>query len=265
MQVRNPKIAFADALPHWAPNREFCQITNAGSTSLPCVEAYLMAVMNRAARTLQDPGLMRDVALFTAQEGNHYRQHDEFNETLYARYPGLRPIMDRLKADYAAMLKDESLLANAAYCEGFESLGLIYAEFMFEGCDDLLEGADARQVRMWRWHLAEEFEHRTVCYDVHKALGGGYISRLKGFFRAVKHLGKFGMDASTYMLSVDRESMSEAERAASIAREKAHRKRFGDFALPRLLTIVLPGYNPRSKREFRGVPELLASVPAAAE
>ena len=265
MQVRNPKLDFADALPHWAPHIEFAQITNAGSTSLPAVETYLMMVMNRAARTLQDAGLKRDVALFTAQEGNHHRQHDVFNETLYGRYPGLKPIIEQLKADYAVMLKEESLLANAAYCEGFESLGLIYAEFMFEGCDDLLEKADPRQVRLWQWHLAEEFEHRTVCYDVHKALGGGYVSRLKGFFRAVKHLGKFGMDASTYMLSVDRESMTPAEREASIAREAAHRKRFGNFAMPRLLTIVLPGYDPRKKREFRGVPELLATVPLAAE
>jgi predicted metal-dependent hydrolase len=265
MQVRNPKLAFAEALPHWAPNREFAQITNAGSFSLPCVETYLMMVMNRAARTLQEPGLKRDVALFTAQEGNHYRQHDVFNETLYARYPGLIPIMDQLKADYSAMLKDESLLVNAAYCEGFESVGLIFAEFMFEGCDDLLAGADERIVRLWQWHLAEEFEHRTVCYDVHKALGGGYLSRMKGFFRAATHLGKFGMDASTYMLSVDRESMSPDEREASIQREKTHRKRFGKFAMPRLLTIVLPGYDPRKKREFRGIPELLATVPLAAE
>ena len=265
MHVRNPKLDFAEALPHWAPNIEFAQITNAGSTSLPCVEAYLMAVMNRAVRTLQEPGLKRDVALFTAQEGNHYRQHDVFNETLYGRYPGLRPIMAQLKADYVAMLKDESLLVNAAYCEGFESLGLIYAEFMFEGCDDLLVGADERQVRMWRWHLAEEFEHRTVCYDVHKALGGDYVSRLKGFFRAVKHLGKFGVDASTYMLSVDRAEMSDAERETSRTREKVHKKRFGNFALPRLLTIILPGYDPRQKRAFRGIPELLASVPLAAE
>lgn len=265
MQVRNPKLVFAEALPHWAPNREFAQITNAGSFSLPCVETYLMAVMNRAARTLQDPALKRDVALFTAQEGNHYRQHDVFNETLYARYPGLKPIMDRLNADYRAMLKDESLLVNAAYCEGFESLGLIYAEFMFEAADDLLAGADERLVRLWQWHLAEEFEHRTVCYDVHKALGGGYISRLKGFFRAAKHLGKFGMDCSTYMLSVDRESMSPEERDASLAREAAHRKRFNSFAMPRLLAIMRPGYDPRRKREFRGIPELLASVPLAAE
>jgi predicted metal-dependent hydrolase len=265
MQVRNPKLVFAEALPHWAPNREFAQITNAGSFSLPCVETYLMAVMNRAARRLEDPKLKRDVALFTAQEGNHYRQHEVFNETLHGRYPGLKPIMDQLNADYCAMLKKESLLVNAAYCEGFESLGLIYAEFMFEAADDLLAGADDRLVRLWQWHLAEEFEHRTVCYDLHKALGGGYASRLKGFFRAAKHLGKFGMDCSTYMLSVDRENMSPGERAASMAREAAHRKRFNAFALPRLFKIMLPGYNPSKKREFRGIPELLASVPLAAE
>ena len=48
MQVRNPKLAFAEALPHWAPNREFCQITNAGSTSQ---STYLGPFLTSASTT----------------------------------------------------------------------------------------------------------------------------------------------------------------------------------------------------------------------
>jgi Predicted metal-dependent hydrolase len=172
---RNPRITFEDALPHWARNHAFAQITNAGSTSLPAVETYLNTVMRQAAQRIGASPLGTQITLFCAQEGNHYRQHRLFNKLLYAPYPQLQALEDELHADYARMLARASLKANAAYCEGFESLGIIHAEFFFERIDDLLEGADERLVRLWKWHLAEEFEHRTVCYDVLHAVGGGVL------------------------------------------------------------------------------------------
>ena len=79
------------------------------------------------------------------------------------------------------MLRQRSLAQYAAYCEGFECLGIIQTEFFFfERIPDPLAGADARLVKLWGWHLAEEFEHRTVCFDVHYALGGGYFARRRG-------------------------------------------------------------------------------------
>lgn len=49
---------------------------------------------------------------------------------------------------------------------------------------------------MWRWHLAEEFEHRTVCSDVYHQLSGmnpvfTYFYRLYGYIFALIHLGGF--------------------------------------------------------------------------
>ncbi len=93
----------------------------------------------------------------------------------------------------------------------------------------------------------EEYEHRSVCFDVHKAVFAGplsYVSRLGGFFLAVKHLGKFGQDVSDALLAFDRARMTEAERAASIQSEKTYRKRFNQFAVPRLLKVLSPFYNP---------------------
>ena len=264
MIPRNPRLTFEAALPHWAPNHAFAQVTNAGSTSLPAVETFLNKVMAQAARQIADPKLKEDITLFSAQEGNHYRQHRIFNNTLYGRYPKLKAIEKKLFDDYEQMLSGQTLLRNAAYCEGFECLGIIYSEFFFERADDLLANADPRLVKLWRWHLAEEFEHRTVCFDVLKALGGGYVTRLAGYFAAAKHLGQYGKNASTYVLSVDRENMSARERRASIKLEKAYRRRFLLFALPRLLYILMPFYNPRAKHEPRGSVQLLQEIAGVA-
>lgn len=260
MIPRNPRLSFENALPHWAPDHAFAQITNAGSTSLPYVETYLNKVMARAAQVIRNPRLQRDIALFCAQEGNHYRQHRLFNRLLYARYPGLPALESALERDYQAQLERLSLQANAAYCEGFECLGIIHAEFFFERVDDLLAGADLRLVKLWKWHLAEEFEHRTVCYDVHYALGGGYFTRVRGFLRALRHLDGYGRRVSQYLLTVDRESMREAQRLESVRLEKRYRGRLMRFALPRLLHVLSPRYDPRAKRTPRGVGELLREI-----
>ncbi len=260
MIPRNPRISFENALPHWARNREFAQITNAGSTSLPAVETYLNKVMLRAAQHIGTGALGTDIALFCAQEGNHYRQHRIFNKLLYAPYPELAALENELHADYARMLARDSLKANAAYCEGFECLGIIHAEFFFERIADLLEGADPRLVRLWQWHLAEEFEHRSVCFDVLRALGGGYWTRIRGYFRALRHLGRYGKRVSGHFLAVDRAAMSAQERAQSVHLERQYRARLMRFALPRLLGVLSPFYDPRRKRPPRGAVELLNEV-----
>jgi predicted metal-dependent hydrolase len=258
MKPRKPGLTFQDALPHWCPNIEFAQITNAGSLSLPFVESYLNRVMLRASETLGDDRHARlrgDIDLFVKQESNHYRQHRLFNQKIEeAGYRAVKPIGDRLAADYDDFLKNRSLRANAAYCEGFESLGIIQAEFFFEQVDDLLADADPRVVALWKWHLAEEFEHRSVCFEVHRAVCGrfSYLSRLGGFFLAVRHLSKFGKDVSDALLAIDRARMTPQQRAASVLSEKAYRKRFGRFALPHLLKILSPFYTPIKKRPPRG-------------
>jgi uncharacterized protein len=262
--ARNPGITSEDALPHWAPNHAFAQITNAGSTSLPYVESYLNKVMARAAQVITDPALRADIAVFSAQEGNHYRQHRHFNKLLYGRYPGLQALESALGADYEQMLRQRSLRQNAAYCEGFECLGIIQTEFFFEHIPDLLAGADRRLVQLWGWHFAEEFEHRTVCYDVHYALGGGYFARLRGFLHALRHLGRYGKSVSAHLLSVDRAAMNPAARRESRRLERRYRARFLRFALPRLLYVLSPFYNPRRKRAPRGAAELLNEIRPAA-
>ena len=261
MIARNPKITFEDALPHWARDHAFAQITNAGSTSLPGVETYLNTVVGRAAQLIDDPVLKADIALFSAQEGNHYRQHRGFNRLLYARYPQLPELEAALGRDYERMLRELSLRANAAYCEGFESLGIIHAEFFFERIDDLLAGADARLVKLWKWHLAEEFEHRSVCYEVHRALGGGYFGRIRGFLRALRHLGRYGKSVSDYLLAVD--SGPDEPRAAPgfVSRSRGATARASCVsALPRLLYVFSPAYNPRAKHAPRGAAQLLEAI-----
>jgi predicted metal-dependent hydrolase len=42
----------------------------------------------------------------------------------------------------------------------------------------VLDGADAEMAALWRWHAAEENEHKAVAFDVYRAAGGGTVERL---------------------------------------------------------------------------------------
>ena len=265
MKARNPKISFDQSLPHWSADREFAQLTNGGSVTLPYLEPYLNKVMAAASKQLDDrPDIQADIAVFMEQEGHHYRQHKLFNKVLAERYPGLEALERDMKQDYERFLATKSLKFNTAYCEGFECQGVIYGQFFFEGIDDLLADADPKVVRLWKWHLAEEFEHKTVCYDVYHALYGGYFMRLYGLFYAMWHLGGLTKRAAAILLEQDRIGMTKAELKASKTREKAFRKRQTAFMFPQMLKLLSPFYNPRSRSRPRGTLDVLREVEAAA-
>src|SRR5271166_3865631 len=83
--------------------------------------------------------------------------------------------------------------------------------------------------RGWKWHMAEEFEHREVCFNLYHELYSkglynkivnGWLYRVYGFVRTVRHLGAYIERVSTYLIEKDRETMSPEELMASEARLK---------------------------------------------
>lgn len=267
MKARFPKFDFSDVNPHWAPNVEFAQGFNASSLIPAHVEPFLLKVMKRAREQI-DPAkvqLLEEVDVFCKQEMQHCKHHLAFNKRIRDQgYEGLKPFEDEIAAEYDDWLANRSLRFNLAYCEGFESMSASACETWFEDYDDYLEGADERVADLWRWHLAEEFEHRTVAFDVFHELSGlnpvaEYFYRIYGLFCALRHLGRFSGQAAGYLLAKDREGMSAEELAASMARQKALKKRIVGKTLPMLLKIMSPFYHPARRRDPLGSREFLAS------
>jgi predicted metal-dependent hydrolase len=271
MQVRFPQFDFSRFRAHWAPNPEFAQSYNAFSIVPAYIEPYLVKVMTLAKREV-DPGnetLHAEMQTFIRQEVQHCKQHVAFNKFMHsAGYEGMLPIEQAYNADYEHFLATRSLKFNLAYCEGFEAMGCMAAEVWFHGeIDEFLQGADAYAVDLWRWHLAEEFEHRTVCYDVFKRLYGrgwtkavvnGYFYRLYGLFVAMRHIRSYTSRCAGYLLSKDREGASSEDLLRSEERAKAFQQAIKKATLPRLLKVLSPFYNPRHKRMPQNMTDLLA-------
>jgi|SRR5690554_5096099 len=266
MRVRTPVIDFSEVRPDWAPNREFAHYYNAASTVPAHVEPFLVKVMMRARTELasrpNQQRLLADVDIFIKQEVQHCKRHVAFNQRLYdSGYAGMRELEAPYEADYRRWLEDKPLRFLLAYSEGFEAMGSSSAEVFFTELDDYLEGADESAVTLWKWHLAEEFEHRSVCYDVYKALYGhglrSYLYRLYGFVYAVAHIGSHVKRVNAYLLGQDRRNLSETEQASSVERQQQVKRRIARASLPRLLKVFSPFYDPACKRAPLGMAQYL--------
>jgi predicted metal-dependent hydrolase len=122
-----------------------------------------------------DVGLKAEAAAFCAQEGHHGREHDRYNDMLRAQsFP-----VDALESHVVRLLKMASWfpkrrqLAITCALEHFTSLlGVLVLSD-----PAALQGAHPTMAKLWRWHSAEENEHKAVAFDVYKAVGGSWLVR----------------------------------------------------------------------------------------
>ena len=252
MQVRYPDFDLSESVPHWGDNREACTVINAGGIIPPPIERYLIKLMRQVRGRLdpeRDAGLLDDIDVFCRQEAQHYKLHDAYLDMLErGGYPRIREFEAAFEADLTEFLDTRDLAWNLGYGEGFESSGPAMAEAWLDGhVAELCGDRGSVPMQLWQWHLAEEFEHRTVVHDVLLRLYGAERSfelrKTVGTF-ARGHYGEHAARAAAYLYEVDRATMSEAEVALSRQREEETWLAYGMLFGEQLNWILEPDYNP---------------------
>ena len=265
LHARLPQVDFRSADALWLPGLpSFSHQMNGGSLLLPYLEPYLIKVMRAARPRLEQeaPELLEDVDVFNRQEANHYKVHAAYNRVMREQYPGLEAFEAEIRADFERFLAEKPLAWNLAYCEGFESIGVVQSEFFLQEMGDWLEDADPAVAELWRWHLAEEFEHRNVAHDVLEALHPGWLRRVSGVRFCGRHLVGFASRVRRHMLAVDRARGRVRDDAATRDAARFFARRQRRFFLPRLGRVLLPGYSPRSRAMGEATRRVLASYEA---
>jgi len=259
MIPRRMRIDFKGAPLHWSKVPEFATTMNASSPIASAFEPYLNKVMATVRDTLPagKEAVRRDIDLFIAQEGHHYRLHNIFNKELYAAYPKLKQFEIELAGAHKQQLVSRSLKFNQAYCVGFENLACYMAKFTFAKARPYYEDSDRRVSTLFLWHNAEEFEHRGACNNALKAISGNYFLRIYGFLASMRRIMSYHKKMGHYMLEVDRATLTPEQRAASIRAEKEYNRRFARYVFPRMLQIFLPFYNPEKQTAPRSLHEAL--------
>ena len=179
---------------HWnggdAFRTAFC---NALSMSFPVGEQFFIDAVREGSRRLPgDPShdtlraLARD---FIGQEATHRHLHGLYNahlekQGLVNRW-GPRAAW-RLEIGRERMFRksDQGHLHELAITAAYEHFTAIFGELTLDRIDqpgDVLAGAQEHVKTLWRWHAAEESEHKTVAYELYQRLGGDYRWRMRWF------------------------------------------------------------------------------------
>lgn len=267
MQVRTPTFDIAGSSPHWGDNVEACTVINAGGIIPPPIERYLIKVMRRAKKELDpvaDADLIEDINLFNKQEGQHFKLHAEYLAMLAANgYPRITEYEAAFEADLDEFLATKDLAWNLGYGEGFESSGPALASGWLDGpIQELCGDRGSEIMKLWMWHLAEEFEHRSVVHDVlHRLYGAERAHELRttvGEF-ARGHYGDHAGRAAAYLFEVDRATMTEEQRATSVEREMAAWLALGAIGGDNFGWIHDPDYDPANVPVPAGYQRVLAA------
>lgn len=266
MKVREIDIDFSAAKVYWTPqDPEFAQFWNGTSTFLPYLEPFLNKTVREGARLLPDDALQlkEDCRIFIAQEGRHYRNHAKFNEKLRASgYPELAAREARMKADYDRFWETKGLKYCLGYAEGFETLGPILACFFLEGARELQKpDVDDPTADLWRWHLAEEYEHRHVANYLFHGIYKSYWYRLWGICYAAPHMLGYMIRTGAYLLSEDYKAGRIKKPWLSRLRMVGMLVRMFAYVIPRVIQSLHPRYDPANIKE----PERSMAVLAEAE
>ena len=157
---------------------EATAIYNALSTTFPKGEAFFVESV-RAFRDGAPPQLAEDIKGFTTQEVIHSREHDRFNRRAEEAGYDLSKLERRIE-ERLAIARRRPPVVNLAATMALEHFTAILAHQLLADPRHL-EGADEEAAELWRWHAAEEIEHKGVAYDtwLHATYGWPRFKRWK--------------------------------------------------------------------------------------
>jgi predicted metal-dependent hydrolase len=137
-------------------------IYNALSATFPRGEAFFVESV-RAFRDGAPAKLAEEIKAFTTQEVIHSREHLAFNRRAADAGYDLTRLEQRVEQRLAITASKPPIVSLAATM-GLEHFTAILAHQLL--LNPLhLEGADREAADLWRWHAAEEIEHKGVAYD----------------------------------------------------------------------------------------------------
>ncbi|MBT8139095.1 MAG: metal-dependent hydrolase [Gammaproteobacteria bacterium] len=197
---RSHKIAAALAT-NWLDDDPFLTaFFNALSISFPAGEKFFIDSIRLFKDQVSDPVLIEEIKGFCGQEGFHRREHQRYNEALCsARGYDLdkleAPIKKRIKMVQSRFPPETNLAGTVA----IEHLTAVMAHQLLKD-NQVLRNANPAMAELWRWHSAEEMEHKAVAFDVYRAVGGSLKARRRAMRRATFFFSLEVMRCLCYML-----------------------------------------------------------------
>lgn len=213
------------------------------SAVFPEGEDFFIRSVRRYSDQITDPDLKDQVKGFIGQEVTHGREHRALNERLHEMgYPTRRidRLVNRRQKAIEARFSPLTCLAITAALEHFTA---VFAETLLsdERAQALLGTTEVRSMLLW--HAIEESEHRSVAFDVYRAVGGDEARRIK-VMKIIRFTFPLAVVANTIIsLFADRAAYNPVRTVRSFA--ALRRSPFLTRSVfRRLAEYMRPGFHP---------------------
>ncbi|RMI30186.1 metal-dependent hydrolase [Nocardia stercoris] len=214
LRARNVRFDIEDAPLHWIPGEPVAShLVSSFNFIFPEAERFFIDAFTEALSHIRDERIREDVLGFIGQETLHADTHqmtmgaffarhgidttplERQNEWLFRRLLGPRAVADEREARQWLVER----LSFIAACENFTAF---LGDFALNNtwAD---HGAHRDMAQMWRWHGAEEMEHRTVAHDVAHYFDPSYRRRVRTMLIAVPGLLFLFARAARFLVAHD--------------------------------------------------------------
>ncbi|WP_280445032.1 metal-dependent hydrolase [Nocardia brasiliensis] len=276
LHARNVQFDWADTPLHWMPDEPIAShLINSLNLLLPEGERMFCAAYGEALPFVKDEKLREAMLGFIGQESMHAETHDKvLHEVLAARGIDPQPYVRQAEYLFRKTLGPRDIEGVAARQTLVERLAVIAClEHFFAYLGDWVLNADLekfdaepRIADLFRWHGAEEVEHRHVAHDVAVYFGAGYLRRAAIMTFVFPTFLTLVVRGTKYMVHQD-PALPDLGYPRLIKRVFGAMWRGALPGVPSLLwsalTTFKPGYNPGSVGSTAQAVAYLAKSPAA--
>jgi hypothetical protein len=190
IQARNVAFETADKPKYWIPGHPVSShLVNLLNVMLPAGERWFVEVFNEALPLIKDPKLAEDVRGFIGQEAMHAEAHDTvMHDYMIASGVDVAPLLNQIEFVFEKVLapskttnprrKMNHLIERLWLIAAIEHFTAVLGDFVLNCAWDDYD-ADPTLTDLYRWHGAEEVEHRSVAHDVATYFRDSYLTRVR--------------------------------------------------------------------------------------
>lgn len=177
--VRRPEFDFSQTPKYWFLDNAFLTRYMDGMASLfPDGEMFFVNSVRAVRDEVTDEALQKEISAFIGQEAMHAKAHREFDA--YLAQTGL-PIheCEQVAVRLLGLVKPlKSKKLELAVTAALEHFTATWAQRLLTHQPSRERMLAPEMRRLFTWHAVEESEHKTVAFDVYKAVGGDYPTRV---------------------------------------------------------------------------------------
>ena len=215
--VRKVGFSFADVPRHWFFGAAVpTHIANGLNLVFPEGERFFIRSVKHYLDRIDDPRLKERVRAFFGQEGRHGHEHEASFEMLRAQGYEIDAFLRMYeKLAYETIEPRVPPSVRLSVTVALEHFTACLAERALTA--DFLDHAHPSMRDLYKWHAAEEIEHKSVAFDVFEEVDGRYWIRMIGLGLATVGLLGFWTVATRKLLDQENlpaEEIAQQRRAA---------------------------------------------------